>query len=210
MLFRSEEACKLEIDILGYPIGKQDQYMAAFGGFTVLEIDREGKVTVRPARISEDSIDELNRNLLMFYTHTTHSSTDILSGQSRGIERDEKEIVESMHRIKEIGYKILEAVENSDLHQVGLLFDEHWNYKKRLSAKMTNTRFDTIYNLALESGALGGKISGAGGGGFFVFYVEENHRKFKDTMKEAGLRPMRYRFDYEGSKILVNFRDSSF
>lgn len=205
----AEEACRLEIDILGAPIGKQDQYMAAFGGFTVLEIEKDGVVKVRTARISEDGIDELNRNMLMFYTHTTHRSSDILEGQSRGIEKNEKEIVESMHRIKEIGYQILEAVESSNLSRVGHLFDEHWQQKKKLSPRMTNPRFDEIYRTARENGALGGKISGAGGGGFFVFYVEKYHRKFKDIMKDIGLRSMRYRFDLEGSKVLVNFRDAS-
>ncbi len=206
----AEEACRLEIDILGGPLGKQDQYMAAFGGLTVLEIERDGKVRVRNARVPEDAIDELNRNLLVFYTNTSHTSAEILADQRSGVERDEKEIVESMHRIKEIGCKILEAAEGANLSEVGRLFDEHWQCKKKLSMKMTNSRFDHIYRTARENGALGGKISGAGGGGFFVFYVEEKHRRFKDKMQELGLRPMRYRFDFEGSKVLVNFRDSSF
>ncbi len=206
----AEEACRLEIDILGGPLGKQDAYMAAYGGMTVLEIDRDGSVRVRNARISEDCIDELNRNLLVFYTHTSHDSAAILADQRGGVERDERETVESMHRIKEIGYRVLEAVESADLSAVGRLFDEHWEWKKKLSAKMTSPRFDSIYRVAKENGALGGKISGAGGGGFFVFYVEQNHRRFKDKMQELGLRPMRYRFDFEGSKVLVNFRDASF
>ncbi len=206
----AEEACRLEIDILGGPLGKQDQYLAAYGGLTVLEIEPNGTVRVRNARVSEDCIDELNRNLLFFYTHTSHSSADILSDQRSGVERDEREIVESMHRIKEIGYRVLEAVESSNLSEVGRLFDAHWEQKKKLSPKMTTPRFEKIYRSARENGALGGKISGAGGGGFFVFYVEENHRRFKDKMQELGLRPMRYRFDFEGSKVLVNFRDSSF
>ncbi len=206
----AEEACRLEIDILGGPLGKQDQYMAAFGGLTVLEIERDGNVRASNARVPEDAIDELNRNLLVFYTNTSHASAEILSDQRAGVERDEKEIVENMHRIKEIGQKILEAAETADLSRVGLLFDEHWQFKKKLSNKMTNSRFDRIYQIARENGALGGKISGAGGGGFFVFYVEEKHRRFKDKMAELGLRPMRYRFDFEGSKVLVNFRDSSF
>lgn len=167
----AEEACRLEIDILGAPIGKQDQYMAAFGGFTVLEIEKDGVVKVRTARISEDGIDELNRNMLMFYTHTTHRSSDILEGQSRGIEKNEKEIVESMHRIKEIGYQILEAVESSNLSRVGHLFDEHWQQKKKLSPRMTNPRFDEIYRTARENGALGGKISGAGGRGGSLYFT---------------------------------------
>ncbi len=206
----AEEACRLEIDILGGPLGKQDAYMAAYGGMTVLEIERDGKVRVRTARVSEDCIDELNRNLLFFYTHTTHDSASILTDQRSGVDQDEKQIVESMHRIKEIGYRVLEAVEGANLSEVGRLFDLHWEYKKKLSAKMTNPRFEEIYRIARENGALGGKISGAGGGGFFVFYVEKEHRKFKDKMTELGLRPMRYRFDFGGSKVLVNFRDASF
>ncbi|MDP8236493.1 MAG: hypothetical protein P9M08_08915 [Candidatus Erginobacter occultus] len=206
----AEEACRLEIDILGGPLGKQDQYLAAYGGLTVLEIERDGTVQVRNARVSEDSIDELNRNLLVFYTNTSHSSSAILVDQRSGVEQDDQKIVESMHRIKEIGYQILEAVESANLSEVGRLFDAHWEQKKKLSPKMTNPRFDDIYRIARENGALGGKISGAGGGGFFVFYVENNHRRFKNKMQELGLRPMRYRFDFEGSKVLVNFRDASF
>lgn len=203
----AEEACHLEIDILKKPIGKQDQYMAAFGGLTVLDIEKDGTVRVRKANISEAAIDGLNINLLMFYTKTSRSADEILSEQSKGAKEEKKNVVESMHYIKEIGYKILEAVESGNLTDVGLLFDKHWQYKKRISAKMSNSRFDEIYRIAKENGALGGKISGAGGGGFFAFYVEGNHTKFRETMKKLGLREMRYRFDFEGTKVLVNFMD---
>lgn len=206
----AEEACRLEIDILGAPIGKQDQYMAAYGGFTVLEISKDGKVDIRSARITEDTIDDLNRNMMMFYTHTTHSASHVLSEQKQGIIREDEQVLNSMHHIKEIGEKILAAVESGNLTEVGLLFDKHWGYKKLLSSRMTNTRFDEIYEIAKKQGALGGKISGAGGGGFFVFYVEKNHRRFKEKMKELGLRFMRYRFDFEGTKVVANLRDSSF
>jgi D-glycero-alpha-D-manno-heptose-7-phosphate kinase len=114
-----------------------------------------------------------------------------------------------MHYIKQIGHKILEAVESGNLTDMGLLFDEHWQYKKRISPKISNPHFDEIYNIAKENGALGGKISGAGGGGFFVFYVEENYTKLRETMKKMGLREMRYRFDFEGTKVLVNFMDGT-
>ena len=203
----AEEACHLEIDILKKPIGKQDQYMAALGGLTVLDIEKDGTVRVRKANISEATIDELNINLLMFYTNISRSADEILSEQSKGAKEEKKNIVESMHYIKEIGYRILEAVESGNLTDVGLLFDKHWQYKKRISARMSNPRFDEIYRIAKENGALGGKISGAGGGGFFSFYVEGNHTKFRETMKKLGLREMRYRFDFEGTKVLVNFMD---
>jgi len=203
----AEEACDLEINRLGKPIGKQDQYMAAFGGLRVLEISQEGNVNVRPAQIEDSTLDDLNRNLLMFYTNTARSADKILSEQSKGAREEKKNVIESMHYIKEIGYKVLEAIERGDITKVGLLFDEHWKYKKRISPEMTNARFDEIYEMAMKNGALGGKISGAGGGGFFIFYVEENHGRFREAMKRLNLREMRYRFDLEGTKVLVNFMD---
>lgn len=203
----AEEACNLEINILGKPIGKQDQYMASFGGLTVLDIDKDGAVNVRSADVSDATVDDLNRNLLLFFTGISRHSEQILSGQSEGIKEEKKGIMESMHYIKEIGYKILESVENGNITDVGLMFDEHWKYKKKISSKMSNPRFDEIYEVAKENGALGGKISGAGGGGFFLFYVEEKHRKLRKVMKDLGLREMRYRFDFEGTKVLINFMD---
>jgi len=201
----AEEACRLEIDILGKPVGKQDQYMAAFGGLTVLEINKDGKVTPRPAKVSEETRDELNRNMLMFYTQTSRDANEILAEQTKGAKEEKKDVTESMHFIKEIGYKILEAAENGNVDNTGRLFDEHWQYKKRISTKISNPRFDKIYEIAKNSGALGGKISGAGGGGFFTFYVPKGHTNFREVMKGEGLREMRYRFDFEGSKVLLNF-----
>ena len=206
----AEEACRLEIDILGAPIGKQDQYIAVYGGLTVLEIDKDGKVTVRRARVSDDTVDELNRNLLLFYTGTAHDASKILIEQRQGISEKKENVVESMHAIKEIGYKMLDAVESGNLSKVGELLDRHWQHKKKMSAGISHPRFDEIYEIARRNGALGGKITGAGGGGFFVFYVEEGHRSFKDKMLAAGLRPLRYRFDFEGTKVLINLKDYSF
>jgi D-glycero-alpha-D-manno-heptose-7-phosphate kinase len=203
----AEEACRLEIERLGKPIGKQDQYMAAFGGLSILDIDKNGVVQVRRCEASEATIDDLNRNLLMFYTNTSRSADQILSEQSKGAEEEKKDVVESMHTIKEIGHEILNAVESGNITNVGLLFDKHWQYKKKISKKMSSPHFDKIYSAAKDAGALGGKISGAGGGGFFVFYVEEHHTRFREAMKKIGLREMRYHFDFEGTKVLVNFMD---
>jgi len=201
----AERACHLEIELLKSPIGKQDQYIAAFGGLTVLDIKKDGTVHVRKANVTEAVIDDLNRNLLMFYTRTQRDANEILSEQTKGAQQEKKNVIESMHYIKEIGYKILEALETGNLSKVGVLFDQHWEYKKRISSKISNPRFNQIYQTAKETGALGGKISGAGGGGFFAFYVEENHLKFREVMKKLGLREMRYRFDFEGTKVLANF-----
>lgn len=201
----AEEDFRLEAEILKRPIGQQDPYMAAFGGLTVLEIERDGKVKVRKASVSMEVADELSRNMLMFYTGTTRSADQILSEQSEGVREEKKDVVESMHFIKDLGYEILEAVESGNITEVGRLYHAHWQHKKKISTKMTNERFDKIYEVAMENGALGGKVSGAGGGGFLTFYVEENHKKFRDVMKQFGLREMRYRFDFEGSKVLVDF-----
>ncbi len=203
----AEEACDLEINRLGEPIGKQDQYMAAFGGLTVLDIKKDGNVYVRSAKLEDSSMDDLNRNLLMFYTNTTRSANKILSEQSKGIKEKKENVVKSMHYIKEIGYKMLEALEGGNITDVGLLFDKHWQYKKMMSTKISNPWFDEIYETAKQNGALGGKISGAGGGGFFLFYTEENHSKLREAMRKLNLREMRYRFDLEGTKVIVNFME---
>ncbi len=203
----AEQACELEIGRLGKPIGKQDQYMAAFGGLRVLDIKTDGTVSVRSAKIDEATLDDLNRNLLMFYTGTFRNADQILAEESRGAREGKAEILDSLHRIKEIGYKVLEAVESGNLTALGYLFDEHWQYKKMISPQMSNTMFDEIYEIAKTNGALGGKISGAGGGGFFLFYVEEHQTPFREAMKKLNLREMRYRFDFEGTKVLVDFMD---
>ncbi len=200
----AREACRLEVDILKRTIGKQDQYMAAFGGLTVLEIDKEGKVGVRAANVSDETVDNLNRNLLLYYTQIQRNADEILMEQSKGIRKKKKNVIESMHYLKEVGYKMLEAIEGGNVTDVGLLLDKHWQYKRKISAKISNRYIDEIYKEAKQSGALGGKISGAGGGGFFLFYVEKNHSKVRSAMKKLGLREMRYRFDYEGTKVLVN------
>jgi len=204
----AEEACHIEIEVLGKPIGKQDQYLAAFGGLTVLDIDKKGTVKVRRAKVTNDTIVEFERNVLLFYTGVSRSSSDILSQQSKAAARNEKEVVENMHRIKEIGYQVLDAIESGDLTKFGHLLHEHWISKKRISNKMANSRMNKVYDVARRNGALGGKIMGAGGGGFFMFYVENNHPNFRHAMYEQGLREMRYRIDFEGTKVIANFMDS--
>jgi len=201
----AEEACHVEIDLLKRPIGKQDQYMATFGGLTALEIDKSGKVKVRPVAVSGTILDDLQRNILLFYTGTTHEQLEILADQSRSTLEKKAPVVDSLHSIKEIGYKIEEAIVSGNLTQVGHLFDKHWKLKKTLSDKISNSSFDKIYDLARENGALGGKISGAGGAGFFCFYVESHHKRVRETMAKIGLKEMRFRFNFEGSKVIANF-----
>lgn len=206
----AEEACRLEMEILAKPIGKQDQYMASFGGLTVLNIARDGTVAVSRVRVSDSTLDNLQRNMLVFYTGTERSSLDVLSEQSRGVTTSQGIVVDSLHAIKEMGQQILEMIERGDLTSFGLALDKHWQTKKKLSARVSNPRFDELYQLAKENGALGGKISGAGGGGFFVFYTESGHSQLRKAMTSAGLREMRYRFDFEGTKVIVNLMDGTF
>ena len=201
----AEEDFKIEADILHHTIGKQDPYLAAFGGFTVLDIGTDGKVKVRKANVSLEVADELNRNLLLFFTGKTRSAEHILAEQSRGAKEAKKDVVDSMHYIKELGYEILESIEEGNVDEVGRKFHAHWQHKKKISEMMSNPEFDRIYDAALDAGALGGKISGAGGGGFFTFYVPGDQRSFREKMTGLGLREMRYRFDFEGSKVIVDF-----
>jgi D-glycero-alpha-D-manno-heptose-7-phosphate kinase len=202
----AEQDFKIEAEVLGRPIGKQDPYLAAFGGLTVLDIEKDGKVKVRKANVSLEVADELNRNLLLFFTGKTRSADDILGEQSKNVKEENKSVTDSMHYIKELGYEILEAAEEGDIDEIGRKFHAHWQHKKKISSKMSNPEFDKIYDEAMRNGALGGKISGAGGGGFFTFYVPpEKQRGFRETIKGFGLRELRYRFDYEGSKVIADF-----
>ena len=195
----------IEANLLKRPIGKQDPYMAAFGGLTVLEIAKDGAVNVRKANVSYEIADELNKNMLIFFTGKTRGADEILREQENAVKEEKASVVDSMHYIKDIGYQILEAIESGNIDVVGQKFHEHWQYKKKISSKMSNPEFDRIYDTAQEHGALGGKISGAGGGGFFTFYVPDRQRTFREKMRELGLREMRYHFDFEGSKVLTDF-----
>jgi len=201
----AEEACRIEIDILEEPIGKQDQYMAAFGGITCLTFTRNGDVTVTPLNISPDTLEELERHIMLFYTGIRRNTSDVLSGQNKASEKDDSKVIDSLHRIKEIGEEAKIALESGNIQRFGQLLDVHWKAKKNLSSKVSRPEIDKWYALARENGALGGKIMGAGGGGFFIFYVEGNKSKLRQAMKREGLREMRFKFDLEGSKVLVNF-----
>ena len=201
----AEEDFNIEANILKRPIGKQDPYLAALGGLAVLDIAKDGTVKMRKANVSLEIADELNQNLLVFFTGITRSADSILMAQSKAAKEDDKTVVDSMHYIKELGYEILEAAESGNIDEIGKKLHSHWQHKKKISTQMTSPTFDKIYDVAMENGAFGGKISGAGGGGFFTFYVPGDKRKFREAMKGFGMREMRYRFDFEGSKVLVDF-----
>ena len=202
----AEQACTVEIDIIGKPIGKQDQYIAVFGGLTVLEIDKNGEVEVRSAKVNAETLENLENNVLLFYEGTSRDTNEILSEQSDKIGKKEEDTVSSMLFIKGIGKQILEAIEEGNVRRFGELLHEHWLAKKKISSKMTNPRIDDLYEIARENGCLGGKIMGAGGGGFFMFYCENSDKcKLRKVMGEKGLKELKYSFAMEGSQVLAHF-----
>ncbi len=228
----AEEACKVEIELIGKPIGKQDQYAAAFGGIIQLDIDKLGNVIVTQLKIDNEIVYELENRLMMFYTNIERDANEILGEQSskiessreyvvvsredggnkesvvssqQSLEKSENSTLEAMHRIKEIGYEVKEALIKGDVCAFGKLLNEHWLVKKSISEKMSNSQIDKWYELALANGALGGKVMGAGGGGFLLFCVSNGKRKhLRKTLEDAGLKYMDFKFDWEGVKTLVN------
>lgn len=192
----AEEACKVEIDLVKKPIGKQDQYAVAVGGINKMDIDTSGSVSIHPLKISQDTLIELESRLMMFYTGITRDANEVLSAPKD---------TDSMHTIKKIGEDIAKALMNGDIDTFGDLLHRHWETKRRLNDKMSNDQINEWYNLAMFNGALGGKIMGAGGGGFLLLCVKErNRRSVRMALENQRLRFMDFRFEFEGVKILVN------
>ena len=197
----AELACYIEIDLLGEPVGKQDQYIAAFGGVTLFEFQRDGAVLARSVDASEETLDELQENLLMVPTGYRRSASAVLEEQDSKSRRDDPAMIDNLHFVKELGHRSLEALEAGNLAEFGQLMHTHWEHKKKRSARMSNPDIDRWYALALDSGALGGKLIGAGGGGFLLFYTEQKAR-LRRALRGAGLSEVKLGFDYEGTKIL--------
>jgi len=200
----AEEACHIELDLLKKPIGKQDQYMAAFGGLTILDISPDGKVRVTRLGLEVEVLEALEHNLLMFYTQDMRDATTILRKQDSATQRNDKVVVSSLREIKDIGIETCSAIVDGNLRRFGELMDIHWQAKKRLAEGITNPQIDAWYELAKRNGAIGGKISGAGGGGFLTLYCEENTSQLREAMRGAGLRQLNFRFDFEGSKVIFD------
>jgi len=197
----AEQACEIEIGRLGEPIGKQDQYIAAYGGITCLEVARSGKVQASPLKIDEGILYNLEDNLLLFFTGYSRSASSILTEQQTKSKENDKMMIDNLHFIKNLGIQSKEALENNDLIKFGKLMNEHWEHKKKRSGQMSNPVIDDWYSLALKNGAVGGKLIGAGGGGFLMFYAEDKNR-LRHSMLKAGLEEVRFRFDFEGTKLI--------
>jgi len=197
----AEQACRIEIDILKEPIGKQDQYIAAYGGITCFEFAKDGTVSSTPLLISEETLFNLEDNLLLFFTGYSRSASAILKEQDDRSRRDDSEMTENLHFIKDLAFSTRRALESGDVREFGRLMNVHWEHKKRRSDGMSNPRIDDWYQCALANGASGGKLIGAGGGGFLMFYAEDKTR-LRHALREQGLKEVRFRFEFEGTRII--------
>jgi D-glycero-alpha-D-manno-heptose-7-phosphate kinase len=194
-------ACDIEINRLGEPIGKQDQYIAAYGGVTCFTFNPDDTVVAEPLQLSMESLFDLEDNLLLFFTGFSRSAGSILQDQKTRTAKNDAEMLANLHYVKELGVQSRRALESGNPPRFGELLHEHWEHKKRRSTGMSNPQIDEWYELGRKHGAIGGKLVGAGGGGFLLFYSED-HRRLRAAMTGAGLEEVRFRFDFEGTKVL--------
>lgn len=199
----AELACKIEIDNLGEPIGKQDQYIAAFGGVTSFIFNKDGTVEAEPLKISIETLHNLEDNLLLFFTGITRSASSILLDQDKKSKVNNKEMVENLDFIKNLGYQSQDALLSGDTNKFGELMHIHWQHKQLRSKDMTNEFINKAYETALKNGAVGGKLVGAGGGGFLMFYCSEKVQ-LRNAMSQLGLEEVRFKFDFEGTKVILS------
>ena len=195
-------ACRIELDILKEPIGKQDQYIAAYGGITCFEFNQDDSVTAYPLPVSMDTLFDLEDNLLLFFTGFSRSASSILKDQDKRSKEMDQEMLNNMHYVKDLGLRSKEALITGHTSEFGALMHEHWEHKRKRSSGMSNPQIDAWYELGMKNGALGGKLVGAGGGGFLMFYAEDRNR-LRHAMSKAGLEEVRFRFDFEGTKTLI-------
>ena len=196
------EACEIEINRLREPVGKQDQYIAALGGITCFNFHKDGRVEAAPVKISEESRYNLEDNLLLFFTGYSRSAGSILKDQNDKSKQDDKAMLDNLHFTKDLGYASQNAIESGNLREFARLMDEHWQRKRSRSSGMSNPKINEWYDMAIANGALGGKLIGAGGGGFLMFYAEEGKARLRHAMRQAGLKEVRFRFDFEGTKLV--------
>lgn len=199
----AELACHIEIDRLGEPIGKQDQYIAAVGGLTCFTFHKDGTVTAMPLKISMKTIFDLEDNLLLFFTGFSRSASGILKDQKVKSQQNDADMIANLHYVKALGLRSKVALEEGNTTLFGELMHEHWEHKKRRSGGMSNPQIDEWYQLAMENGAIGGKLVGAGGGGFLMFMANDRNL-LRQAMAGAGLEEVRFKFDFEGAKVMMS------
>lgn len=205
----AEEACHIEIDRLKEPIGKQDQYISAHGGITAFTFHEDGSVDVERVPVKYEVIDELETNLVIFYSGVERAAAPVLTEQAKTIQSNKDAAVERMHRIKQLGYDTRDILLSGQLDRYGELLHEHWTNKRKLASKMTDSVLDEHYEAARKAGAIGGKLMGAGSGGFFMFYVRPAQKRVvHEALTARGLKPLRFRFDFDGARVIANFHRS--
>jgi D-glycero-alpha-D-manno-heptose-7-phosphate kinase len=198
----AEQACTVEIDKVGEPVGKQDQFIAAFGGVTCFHFLPNDQVEVKPLKVDPQTLYNLEDNLLMFFTGFSRSASTILKDQDDRSKKHDASMIDNLHFIKDLAYKSKEALETGDLRAFAAHMKLHWEHKRQRGGGMSNPQIDQWYELAMNNGALGGKLVGAGGGGFLMFYAEDKTR-VRQALTEAGLREVRFRFDFEGTRAVA-------
>ncbi|HVN06443.1 MAG TPA: hypothetical protein VMT86_18615 [Bryobacteraceae bacterium] len=198
----AEQACHIEIDLLHEPVGKQDQYIASYGGIACFQFQPDGHVDVAPLQLASETLANLEDNLLIFFTGFTRSASAILEEQDTRTRQHDADMISQLHTVKQLGCESKAALERGDLRRFAELMHVHWEHKKARSRCMTNTHIDEYYELARRHGALGGKLIGAGGGGFLMLYTEDKTR-LRHAMRSAGLREVRMRFDFQGTTVLA-------
>lgn len=199
----AELACDIEINKLSEPIGKQDQYIAAHGGITCFTFHKDDKVTVQPLNISSDTVNDLEDHLLLFFTGFARSASNVLKDQKEKTVSNNADMLANLHYVKELGFRAKDMLEKGKTAEFGALMHEHWLHKKNRSAGMSNSAIDNWYEIGLRNGAIGGKLVGAGGGGFLMFYAEDK-RRLRKAMREEGLEEVRFKFDFEGTKVILS------
>jgi D-glycero-alpha-D-manno-heptose-7-phosphate kinase len=205
----AEEACTIEMERLKEPIGKQDQYIAAFGGVTAFTFDKDGTVSVEPVPATDEVLDDLQNNLCIIYSGVERAASVVLSEQGKRVQDLDEGTIQRMHRIKELGHEVRRILVSGNIDAYGELLHEHWTNKRKLASKMTDSTIDEHYEAARKAGAIGGKLMGAGGGGFFMFYTRPaDKRRVIEAMAARGLRQLRFRFDFDGARIVANMHRS--
>jgi len=198
----AEEACKIEIETLQRAVGKQDQYIAAYGGLACFDFHEDGEVSVSPLNISNGTLYDLEEHLLMFFTGYSRNASAVLDDQKLRSDLGDTAMLDNLHYIKQLGHCIKLALEQGNTRRFGELMHEHWMHKKQRSPGTSNDGINRWYEIGRENGAIGGKLVGAGGGGFLLFYADDRDA-LRKAMTSEGLREVRFGFDHEGSKLLA-------
>jgi D-glycero-alpha-D-manno-heptose-7-phosphate kinase len=201
----AERAFHVARDVLGRPVGKQDEYASSFGGLNFISFQKDGRTHVEPLKLEPDLIRELQSSLLLFFTGVSHHSWTILEEQEKSARKANSGTVEYLHGIRKLAEPMKMALLAGELKEFGRLLHEGWETKKRLTSKITNACIDQLYEAALQNGALGGKITGAGGGGFLLLFCQQEHQAgVRNTLTAMGAREMGFEFDFQGAQVVAN------